>query len=168
MTLRNRLFALVSAAVAVAVVLVTWTVSSSARQSFATLDAQRTAALVAQFRREFANEGEQVAVRVERIAQSDELSRVAADLGRSRDYAPYVNEAAPLAAAQGLDFLDIVAADGTIVSSAEWPARFGYQHPWAARPPRAAGPAGGFLQAIELPQERICFWRADGDWIHSS
>jgi nitrogen fixation/metabolism regulation signal transduction histidine kinase len=153
MTLRNRLFALVSAAVTVTVVLVTWTVSSSARQSFATLDAQRTAALVAQFRREFANEGEQVAVRVERIAQSDEVSRVAADLRRSRDYAPYVNEAASLAAAQGLDFLNIVAADGTIVSSAEWPARFGYKHPWAATPSRAAGPTGGFLQAVELPQE---------------
>ena len=74
MTLRNRLFALVSAAVAVTVILVTWTVSSSARRSFATLDADRSAALVAQFRREFASEREQVAARLERIAASDAVS----------------------------------------------------------------------------------------------
>ena len=61
MSLRNRLFALVSAAVALTVVLVTSTVSSSARRAFAAVDAQRAAAVVAQFRREFAAEGEQVA-----------------------------------------------------------------------------------------------------------
>ena len=42
MTLRLRLFLLVSATVGLTVVLVTTTVSSSARRSFATLDAQRT------------------------------------------------------------------------------------------------------------------------------
>src|SRR5438132_14187724 len=102
MTLRTRLFALVSATVAVTVVLVTWTVSSSARSAFAQLDAQRTAALLAQFRREFASEGEQVAARLDRIA--DAVLRSAMDLGRSKaDPGQYVNEAQPLAAAQGLD-----------------------------------------------------------------
>jgi len=38
MTLRTRLFVLVSASIAVTVVLVTWTVSSSARSAFAALD----------------------------------------------------------------------------------------------------------------------------------
>jgi signal transduction histidine kinase len=152
MSLRNRLFALVSGVVVLTVVLVTWTVSSSARQSFATVDAQRSAALVAQFRREFANQGEQVAMRVDRAAQSDAAARVAAGVASSRDFAPYVNEAAALAAAQELDVLDLVAPDGTIVSSAEWPARFGYQLPWAAK--RAAtSRSGGFLQPIELPDE---------------
>jgi len=151
MSLRNRLFALVSGVVVLTVVLVTWAVSSSARQSFATVDAQRSAALVAQFRREFANQGEQVAMRVDRAAQSDAAARVAAGVASSRDFAPYVNEAAALAAAQELDVLDLVAPDGTIVSSAEWPARFGYQLPWAAK--TAATRSGGFLQPIELPDE---------------
>ncbi|HSL22674.1 MAG TPA: ATP-binding protein [Vicinamibacterales bacterium] len=152
MSLRTRLFALVSAAVAVAVFLATWTVSASARRSFAALDAQRTAALVAQFRREFAIEGEEVAVRVERVAGSEALLRTAADLGRSPgDAAALVNEAAPLAAAQGLDFLDLVAADGTILSSAEWPAKFGYPHPWALTAGTAARAA--FLQPVELPRD---------------
>lgn len=151
MTLRTRLFALVSAAVAVAVVLAAWTVSSSARRAFAALDAQRTAALVAQFRREFAIAGEDVALRVERAAGSEAVLRAAAELGRSsRDAATLVNEAAPLAAAQGLDFLDLVDADGTILSSAEWPARFGYPHPWALAV--ATTPSAPFLQPVELPR----------------
>jgi len=148
MTLRNRLFALVSGIVLLTVVLVTVTVSASARRSFATLDAERTAALAEQFRREFANQGTQVAERVDRIAQSDPVSRIAA----SRDAAPYVNEATTLAAAQGLDVLDLAAADGTIVSSAEWPARFGYRNEWITDR-QTPDPGATFLQAIELPEE---------------
>ena len=154
MTLRTRLFALVSAVVALTVVLVTSTVSSSARRSFAALDAQRTSALVAQFRREFQIEGDQVGLRLDRIASSDAMTRAAAEIGAShRDYASYVNEAGPLAAAQGLDFLDVVAADGTIISSAHWPARFGYRHPWIGDRQSTPGPSGEFLQSVELPQE---------------
>jgi signal transduction histidine kinase len=147
MSLRNRLFALVSSVVLLTVVLVTLTVSASARRSFATLDAQRTTALVEQFRREFANQGTQVAERVDRVAQSDAVSRIAA----SRDAAPYVNEATALAAAQSLDVLDLATADGTIVSSAEWPARFGYRNGWITT--QVASAPRTFLQAIELPEE---------------
>src|SRR5262245_22838897 len=128
MTLRVRLFLLVSAVVGLTVVLVTATVASSARQSFATLDAQRTAAMVAQFRREFVSQGEQVAARVERIAASDAILRAAVDVTAGRDPASHVNDAAALASAQELEFLDVVSADGKIVSSAHWPARFGYPH----------------------------------------
>jgi signal transduction histidine kinase len=147
MSLRNRLFALVSGVVLFTVVLVTLTVSASARRSFATLDAERTSALVEQFRREFANQGTQVTERVDRIAQSDAVSRVAA----SRDAAPYVNEATTLAVAQGLDVLDLATADGTIVSSAEWPARFGYRNAWITT--HIADAPAAFLQGIELPEE---------------
>ena len=147
MSLRNRLFALVSSVVLLTVVLVTLTVSASARRSFATLDAERTAALVEQFRREFADQGTQVAERVDRIAHSEAVSRIAA----SRDAAPYVNEATTLAAAQGLDVLDLATADGTIVSSAEWPARFGYRNGWITTQVTNVPPA--FLQAIEMPEE---------------
>ncbi len=152
MTLRNRLFALVSAAVALTVVLVTSTVASSARRAFAAVDAQRAAALVAQIRREFAAEGEQVIARLERIAASDAVLRTAGDVGRSKsDLSLRVGEAAPLASAQGLDFLDLVGDNGTIISSAHWPARFGYRHPWAAdaKPPAS----GAFLQRVDLPGE---------------
>jgi len=150
MTLRLRLFAFVAGAIAATVILVTWTVSASARRSFAALDAQRTAALVAQFRKAFAGEGDQVGVSMDRVAASEPVARLAADVGRlGATYARYVDEAGPLRAAHGLDFLDIVAGDGTIVSSGHWPARFGYRHPWATD--ASAGAAGGraSLEAVE-------------------
>jgi signal transduction histidine kinase len=151
MTLRTRLFALVSAAVTVTVVLVTSAVSSSARRAFAALDAQRTAALVAQFRREFEIDAEQIAAGIERLASSDAVLHTAGDLARSRAArAAYVNEATSLAAAQGLDILDLVTDEGTIVSSAQWPARFGYRHSWATA---AAAAGGAFLQPVEWPGE---------------
>ncbi len=155
MTLRNRLTMLVGGAVAATVALVTWTVSTSARRAFETMDARRTVALFAQFRREVAREGDEVVRRVERIAATDTLQHIAIDLGSAAaDRGSYLNDAARLADAHGLDFLDIVAADGTIVSSAEWPARFGYTQSWtiAGRPGDPAT-SGAFLQAVELPRQ---------------
>ena len=150
MTLRARLFAVVGLVVAVSVTLVTITISAAARRSFEALDRQRTSALLAQFRREFALQGDDVARRIDRLAASDALQRTALDIGRRGDYAPFAGEASSMAAAQGLDFVDLVAGDGTIISSAESPARFGYRHRWAGSP--RAG-SGAFLQAIELPGE---------------
>lgn len=154
MTLRARLFILVGTSVTLTVVLVTAAVSSGARQSFATLDAERTAAAVAQFRRQFQSEGDQVARRMDRVAAGEAMLRLAADVGAAgSDYAPYVNEAAPIARAEGLDFLDIVAADGTLISSAQWPARFGYTHAWAIAAHDGPSSSDSFLQAVDLPSE---------------
>jgi two-component system, NtrC family, nitrogen regulation sensor histidine kinase NtrY len=151
--LRTRLFLLVGGVVVVAVTLVTWTVSTGARRSFETLDRQRTDALVLQFRKEFAAQRDDVARRLDRLASTDLVLRTAHEVARrGADYAPFVNEAVSLAALQGLDFLDLVADDGTIISSAQWPARFGYRHAWATnRRDNRSGEA--FLQAIELPAE---------------
>jgi len=149
-TLRARLFLLVGGVVALAVALTTITISAAARRSFEAMDRQRTAAAIAQFRREFAQQGDDVVRRVERLASSDAVQQVAVDVARrGGDYAPFAGEAAPMAAAQGLDFLDFVAADGTIISSAEWPARFGYRQAWTVAP-RRDGMA--FLQPIEVPR----------------
>ena len=151
MTLRTRLFAVVGGVVAAVVALVTITISAGTRRSFEALDRQRTAALVAQFRREFAQQGEDVARRIDRLAAADPVQRTAIDISRrAGDYAPFVGEAASMAASQGLDFVDLVAGDGTIISSAEWPARFGYRNRWVTAPRTATG---AFLQAIELPRE---------------
>ena len=153
MRLRTRLFLLVGGVVAVAVTLVTWSISTSARRSFETLDRQRTDALVLQFRRELATQREDVKRRLDRLASTDLVVRTAHEIARrGTDYAPFVNEAASLAALQGLDFLDLVADDGTIISSAHWPARFGYRQAWATN--RRDGPSGeAFLQTIDLPGE---------------
>ncbi|HKB12923.1 MAG TPA: hypothetical protein VKD69_19805, partial [Vicinamibacterales bacterium] len=149
MTLRTRLFVVVVGVVAVSVTLVTMSIAAAARRSFEALDRERTSGVVAQCRREIALQGEDVARRIDRLAASDALQRTAIEIGRRSDFAPFAADAGSLAPAQGLDFLDLVAADGTIVSSAEWPARFGYRQPWAAS--HAGSPA--FLQPIELPRE---------------
>ena len=60
MTLRTRLSALVGGVVAVAVTLVTLSISAGARRSFEAVDRQRTGALMAQFRREFVQQAHDV------------------------------------------------------------------------------------------------------------
>jgi signal transduction histidine kinase len=154
MTLRTRLFLLVAAIVGVTTLAVTLTISSAASRAFAASDARRTTQLVADIHREFARRGEEAARQVERIAESDQFRRLALDLGvPGADRSQYVRDAGALAATHGLDLLDIVAADGTIVSSAHWPARFGYPHPWAGAPQTASAPKGAFLRAVETPEE---------------
>src|SRR5204862_5708805 len=146
MSLRTRLLLLISAVVAIVVALVTGTVSSSARRAFASLDAQRTAALVAQFHREFEAEGDRIVARVERIAASDAIVRLAGDILRSSgEYGPYVHEASALATPYGVEFLELVAGVGTLVSSAQWPAGFGYRHPWISDGGSPAAQRAAFL-----------------------
>src|SRR5262249_52656457 len=55
-----------------------------------------------------------------------------------------------LAGTRGLDLLEFVAADGSIVSSAEWPERFSYHEDWLLEP-RDWKSLGGFLRREELP-----------------
>jgi signal transduction histidine kinase len=128
MSFRTRLLLLLSATVLGTVALVTWAASESAARSFDTLDAQRTAALVAQFRAEFARRGAEVAERAESIATSGEVLQAAVEANRPQpDYARFFSLAERLAATQRLPLVELLTADGTIISSAQWPARFGYR-----------------------------------------
>jgi two-component system, NtrC family, nitrogen regulation sensor histidine kinase NtrY len=152
MTLRIRLALLVSGLVVAAVALVTWYVTASARQAFETVDAQRSRALLAQIRREFDRERADTARRLDGVAASEPVQRLAVELAMpGTDTATFLREAAALASANGLDFLDLVGADDDIVSSAHWPARFGYRHPWAGEAQAAAPP---FLEIQEGPEGR--------------
>ena len=54
-----------------------------------------------------------------------------------------------LASAHGLKLLELVTGDGTLISSAEWPARFGYKEDWLAAGEWNSGSA--FLRREELP-----------------
>jgi two-component system nitrogen regulation sensor histidine kinase NtrY len=134
-TFRTRLLVIFAATVAAAVTAVVWTISSSTQREFEQAEAQRTAALVQQFRREFAQRGEEVARAAKRIAEADDTARIAIDVNRPEpDYSLHVSDASRLAAANGLDFLELVSGDGTIVSSAQWRARFGYKETWLTEP----------------------------------
>jgi signal transduction histidine kinase len=146
MTLRTRLLLMVTAAVVASVALVEWLVTDSTRQAFERMETQRVNGLVAQFRKEFAQRGQEIVRAVNGIAGSE----AAVNIAISADYSPYYNDAAPLAAAHGLGLLELVAGDGTIVSSAEWPARFGYKEEWLAEGADWES-RGAFLKREELP-----------------
>jgi two-component system nitrogen regulation sensor histidine kinase NtrY len=128
---RAKLLALFTTTVVLVTALVAGLVSTGMRQAFERLEEQRTTDLLSQFHHEFARRGDEVSRRIEAIAARDSTIRMAAALGRSSpDYAPYVNDAGSLASAHQLDFLELLARDGAIVSSAQWPARFGYKEDW--------------------------------------
>lgn len=147
MSFRRRLLLLITLVLFVAVGGVAAVVWSMVRGSFDRADRERAAALVAQFQREFQRRGDEVARRVEGVAASDSVGRMAVEFARSSDYSLYVNDAQAAAQAHQLDFLEFATADGAIISSAQWPARFGYKEPAVAEVGRAP-----FLKREELPE----------------
>ena len=151
MSFRTRLLIFFALTVTLAVALVSWAVASYSRREFETLDQQRTEALVAQFRREFAARGEEVVRRVEGIVEAEANVRMAIDLARPQaDASLYVNDARGLSATHHLDFLEIVGNNGKLISSAQWPARFGYPNEWVGRQADWKG-TSAFLRREELP-----------------
>jgi len=128
-SLRQKLLLLLSLTVAAAVAAVAWTVLIRMRQVFELRDQEETALFVSQFQREFQHQSSDVATAVDRLAAQERVRRMAFEMVQSGDSAPYLNEAQTLAQDAQLDFLEIVGSDGNIVSSAQWPARFGYAEP---------------------------------------
>jgi two-component system, NtrC family, nitrogen regulation sensor histidine kinase NtrY len=132
---RTRLLVMILLAVSITAGLVTWIAVVRMRIAYESLDNQRTAASVEQFRREFQRRGEEVVRRVEGIAKAGSIMRLAIASSRSEaDLSPYVDEAGGLAAINSLDFLELIDGDGAIISSAQWPARFGYKAEWIIQP----------------------------------
>ncbi|HEX2715400.1 MAG TPA: ATP-binding protein [Candidatus Acidoferrales bacterium] len=152
MSFRTKLLFVFSATVVAAVTLVAWAVSTYARRAFERLDSQRSEALVAQFRREFSRRGEEVVRRVEGIADAEATVRMAIDLNRPQaDPSLYVNDARGLATSHQLDFVEISADDGTLISSADWPARLGHKNDWVTLE-KGWRSKGAFLRRVELPE----------------
>src|ERR1700758_76069 len=130
MSFRRKLLIVFALTVFLSVACVAILVQWVTRNAFEKEENQRTAALVTHFQREFTKRGDDVARRVEAIAASDSVMRMAQALnGTSSDFAEYFDLAHSLADAHQLDFLEILDARGTIVSSAQWPAKFGYPDP---------------------------------------
>jgi two-component system, NtrC family, nitrogen regulation sensor histidine kinase NtrY len=146
---RRKLLAVFALTVLVSVVAVAWSISSLTRRAFEKANEERSAALVGQFRREFSRRGEEVAHRVEAIAASESTTRIALALNHgSPDYGTYLNEAKTIADNQQLDFLEFVDNQGTIISSAQWPAKFGYKESLTLASPSSRD---AFLKQEEMP-----------------
>jgi signal transduction histidine kinase len=151
MTFRRKLLLVFALTVFLSVAAVALLVSVVTRRAFSNSEDERTAALVTQFRREFNRQGEEVARRVEAIAVSEAASRMALALNRSpADSGPFYEMAKTTGENSQLDFLEFVESEGTIISSAQWPAKFGYPDVAIGSFPAAAG-QGAFLKQEEMP-----------------
>ena len=150
MTFRRKLLVVFAFTVIFSVVGVAWLVQAVTRNAFEKTEDQRTAALVTQFQREFSRQGEDVARRVERIAVSDVVTRMATALnGTPADSAEYFDLARAMADGHQLDFLELLDGRGTIISSAQWPAKFGYPDT-SFETLSASSEQGAFLKLEEL------------------
>jgi signal transduction histidine kinase len=127
MTFRTKLLFISSFTVAGAVALVTGAVSVSTRRAFDRIDSERRQALLDQFRSELEAQSKEIARRVEVAATSSGVQQIVAG---NAEY----DRAQSEAEAVSLDFLDVVKSDFTVISSAHWPARFGYQNNWQISP----------------------------------
>ena len=131
MTFRSKLFWVFTIALLLSVGVIAAGVTVVARRAFDDLNRQHSEALVAQFEGEFQRRGQDVVHRVQGIADAEGTVRMAIDLSRPKsDVSVYVNDARGVSQSHQLDFLDFVATDGAIISSNEWPARFGYKMDW--------------------------------------
>jgi signal transduction histidine kinase len=153
-SLKTKLLLLVTIGITASVGAVAWLIEARAHEAFRQIEQERTETLVNQFRREFEHEGDEITHGVETIAGSDSMLRMTAELTNGAEYASYVNEASTYASAQRLDFLDIISPDGTIISSAHWPARFGYKERWFLDLP-APLPQKAFLKHTETQQGTV-------------
>jgi signal transduction histidine kinase len=148
MRFRRRLLLLSALSVCVSVAAVTWIVSTMTRRAFDRASDDRTSALMQHFQREFKRRGEEVSRRVEAATSSPEATHMAVAAAQaSPNYGAFLDDAQVLAAAERLDFLEFADDRGTIISSAHWPAKFGYKEPAALWPVTKSA----FLKEEETP-----------------
>lgn len=146
MTLRQKMLLMLALTVVGVVAAVGWTGSVRIRHVFEAMDRHQTDQLVGQFQKEFNQRAAETAAAMDRMASSDVLKRIAFDLNNGGDSATYLTVSLPLAQEYRLEYLELVAHDGSIISSLQWTARFGYKEPAIA----AAGKPA-FLKQEDLP-----------------
>jgi len=153
MSFRTKLLLIVLLTIFASVTVVAYGVTHYTRAAFEEMDAERTEALVSQFNKEFVQRGEEIARQVENITNAEVTLRMAIDLQRSNaDQSLYVRDANGAAQDHGLDFVEFVNTDGTLISSAQYPARVGYRNDWL---PSATNwnESTAFLRREELPTD---------------
>src|ERR1700722_7303614 len=150
MMFRRKLLAVFALTVCVSVGAVAALVLFVTRNAFEKTEEQQTAALVAQFQREFTRQGQEIARHAAAIAASDAAAHMATFLnGEPGDAAGYLDLAKSMAETHQLDFLEFVDSRGVIISSAQWPAKFGYHETGYASLP-SSSEHEAFLKQEEL------------------
>jgi two-component system nitrogen regulation sensor histidine kinase NtrY len=150
MIFRRKLLAVFALTVFLVVTAVTLFVSALTRRAFEQTEDVRTTALVTQFQREFERQGDEAARRVEAVAMAEPVTRLALVLNQvSANTGGYFELAKVMAENYQLDFLELVDKRGIIISSAQWPAKFGYPDS-AFESPAASAEQPFFLKQEEL------------------
>lgn len=151
MSFRTKLFLVFMLTVLGAVSVVAYGVTHYTRAAFEQLDEQRTEALVSQFNKEFVQRGDEIVHQVKNITNSEITLRTAIDLARpNADQSLYVHDAKGAAEEHGLDFVEYVNSDGTLISSAQYPSRVGYKTEWVTNG-KSWNDSTAFLKKEELP-----------------
>ncbi|HXE33792.1 MAG TPA: HAMP domain-containing sensor histidine kinase [Verrucomicrobiae bacterium] len=151
MSFRTKLFLVFLVTVLASVSLVAYGVTHYTQAAFEESDAQRSEALVSQFNKEYAQRGDEITRQVKDITDADVTLKVAIDLARPNpDLSLYVRDAVGAAQDHGLDFVEFVNWDGTLISSAQYPARVGYKNEWVTSN-KNWNDSGFFLRKEELP-----------------
>jgi signal transduction histidine kinase len=151
MSFRTKLFLIFLVTVLASVSLVAYGVTHYTQAAFEESDAQRSEALVSQFNKEYAQRGDEIARQVKNITDAEITLKVAIDLAGARpDQSLYVHDAAGAAQDHGLDFVEFVNWDGTLISSAQYPARVGYKNDWVTTN-KNWNDSAPFLRKEELP-----------------
>lgn len=149
MTFRTKLFLLFTIALLLSVGIVAVGVTAVTRRAFEDSSRAHSEALVAQFEREFERHKQEIVHRVQGAADAEATVRMAIDLSRPKaDASIYVNDARGVSQSHQLDFLDFVSDDGSIISSNESPARFGYKIDWLTQAQNWSA-TGAFLTKVE-------------------
>jgi signal transduction histidine kinase len=131
MSFRNKLSLIFVLTVIGSVCVVAYGVTRYTQAAFEEMDAQRTAAIISQFKKEYEQSREQIAQQVKNAADADISLRTAIDLARpNADQSLYVHDANGAAQDHQLDFVEYAGWDGTIISSAQFPARVGTKVDW--------------------------------------
>jgi hypothetical protein len=131
MSFRTKLFLIFMVTVLGSVSIVAYGVTRYTRAAFEEMDTQRTEAIVAQFKKEYAQRADETAQQVKNIADADITLRVAIDLARpSADQSLYVHDATGAAQDHQMDFVELAGWDATVISSAQYPSRVGSKEDW--------------------------------------
>ncbi|HKW34010.1 MAG TPA: hypothetical protein VJN92_13455, partial [Candidatus Acidoferrum sp.] len=131
MSFRTKLLLVVLLTIFASVSLVAYAVTHYTRSSFEAMDTQRTEALVAQFKKEFTQRGQEIAHQVENIANAGVTDRMAIDLSHpNADASLYARDAFGAAQEHGLNYVEMFNSDGILISSVQNPTRVGSKVEW--------------------------------------
>jgi two-component system, NtrC family, nitrogen regulation sensor histidine kinase NtrY len=151
MSFRTKLLFVVVLTIFASVSVVAYAVTHYTQAAFEAMDAERTEALVAQFKKEFVQRGEEIAHQARNIAEANLTERMAIDLSRpNADQSLYVRDAVGTAQEHGLDYVEILNYDGVLISSAQFPAHVGYKNNWVTSV-KDWNDTPAFLKKEELP-----------------